>query len=153
MWTLTEYELTQLRIINERLKNLQVTLLDEAMALDKALRERLENPQDRLEDYEIELKIYFHLKDHPNFTTDDDNILTRINEYLKGISQDAHHYPWRWCDNHNEYLGWERHPMKEYHCWWFHCLYDHNNLEVSDILSIGNISSDIKVYYQFLDVL
>lgn len=42
----------------------------------------------------------------------------------------------------------------EYHCWWFHCLYDHNHLEFSDILKIGSIWSDIKVYYQYnMDVL
>jgi hypothetical protein len=59
---------------------------------------------------------------------------------------------WKWSENHNEFFGKTNHFMKnEYHCWWFHCLYDHNNLEFEDILKIGKIWSDIKVYYQYLE--
>ncbi|NBL01071.1 MAG: hypothetical protein EOM50_24360, partial [Erysipelotrichia bacterium] len=102
MWTLSENELVQLRMINQRLKTLQETLLGEAIALDKALQVRLKNPHDCLDDYEIELQIRFYLKeDHPKFKVADENAVTQINEYLKGISKDFQHYPWRWSDNHN----------------------------------------------------
>lgn len=39
----------------------------------------------------------------------------------------------------------------EYYCWWFYCLYDHNNLQFEDILKIGKIWIDIKVYYQYFE--
>ena len=108
---------------------------------------------DILDDYEIDLKIHFILrKDDKNYKEDDDNFVTEINEYLKGISKKSDSYPWSLEDNHNEYRAWENHPMQnKYHCWWFHCLYDHNHLEWEDMLKIGEIWSDLKVYYQYFD--
>lgn len=155
MWQLSAEEGVSLRAINEKLKTLQDKLLAEAISLDSALRVRVEDTNDPLDDYEIELRILFCLKEnHPNFIEDEDNILTQIHEYLKGISINAPHYPWRWSDNHNEYRGWAEHPMKnEHHCWWFHCLYDHNHLKTCDILSIGRVWSDIIVSYQYVDSL
>ena len=101
----------------------------------------------------IDLKIHFILrKDDENYKEDDDNFVTEINEYLKGISKKSNTYPWSLEDSHNEFRGWENHPMKnDYHCWWFHCLYDHNHLEWEDMLKIGEFWSDLKVYYQYFD--
>lgn len=153
MRKISKNELCRLQSINQKLKTLQDKLLIEAVKHDKALQLRVEDKNDSLDDYEIELKIVFYLNEkHPNFNENADNILTQINEYLKGISQSVSQYPWRWSDNHNDYCGWEKHSMKnEHHCWWFHCLYDHNNLDIDDILSIGSIWSDIKIYYQYFD--
>jgi hypothetical protein len=39
----------------------------------------------------------------------------------------------------------------DYHCWLFHSLYDHSDLNWEDILNIGEIYSDIKVIYQYAD--
>jgi len=45
----------------------------------------------------------------------------------------------------------ENHPMKgEFHCWLYHCLYDHMNLSWDDILRIGMIWVDIIVFYQHM---
>jgi hypothetical protein len=53
--------------------------------------------------------------------------------------------------NHNEFRGWDS-PMKyDYHCWWYHSLYDHNYVSWADMLRIGEIFSEIHVYYQYLD--
>jgi hypothetical protein len=155
MNALSQIDICELRTINQKLKILQDKLLSEAIKLDKALHVRVEDKNDLLDDYEIQIKVCFVLKeDHPNFKENDDNIVTQIHEYLTNISKDAPSYPWRWNDNHNEYRGWRDHPLKdEHHCWWFHCLYDHNNLEFSDILTIGSIWSDINVYYQYYDSL
>lgn len=153
MWQLSEDEVAQLRVTNEKLKVLQDKLLAEAISLDRALYGRVEDKNDSLHDYEIELRILFYLKeDHICYKEDDDNIVTQIHEYLKGVFIHVSQRPWRWSGNHNEYRGWANHPMKnDHHCWWFHCLYDHNNLDVSDILSIGSIRSDIVVSYQYSD--
>ena len=153
MWNANEDDIAYLRAINDRLKTLQDMLLKEAINLDKTLRARVEDAEDRLHDYEIELKLFFYLKEtHPDFKEDDDNIITIIHEYFKGIASDSKNFPWRWSDNHNEFKGWANHPLRdEHHCWWLHCLYDHNYLEISDILSIGDIWSDINVSYQYLN--
>ena len=155
MCKLSQSDICELQTINQKLKALQDKLLSEAIKLDKALHVRVQDKNDVLNDYEIELHLSFVLKDsHEDFKEDSDNFISHISEYAKGISQSAEKYPWRWNDNHNEFRGWVEHPMKdEYHCWWFHCLHDHSHLEFSDILKIGSIWSDIKVYYQYIDSL
>jgi hypothetical protein len=143
----------ELKKINDRLKNLQDKLLAEAVTLDKELLKRVQDVDDPLDDYEIELVISFFLKeDDLEYKEDEDNILTSIQEHLKGISAKYPKYPWLSEDNHNEFRDRKNHIMKdEYHCWWYHCLYDHTHLDFKDILRIGLIWSDIKVEYQYFD--
>lgn len=138
--------LNELQILNDRLKKLQDKLLKEAIKLDKKLLKRVADKNDFLYDYEIEIEISFYLKEN------EENIFSTIEEYLKNISLNKDKDIWKWSGNHNEFFGKTNHSMiNEYHCWWFHCLYDHNNLEFEDILKIGKIWSDIKVYYQYLE--
>ena len=149
---LTIYQLKELQSLNIRLKNLQDKLIKEAIKIDKDLIYKLSNKDDLLEDYEIELEIKFVLNEnHPSYKKDDDNFLTIIYEYLKRISIKRSVYPWD-DSNHNEFNAWENHIMKDdYHCWLFHSLYDHSDLNWEDILNIGEIYSDIKVIYQYAD--
>jgi hypothetical protein len=138
--------LNELQIANNRLKKLQDKLLCEAIKLDKELLKRVADKNDFLFDYEIEIEISFYLKEN------EENIFSTIEEYLKNISLNKDKDIWKWSENHNEFFGRTDHFMKnEYHCWWFHCLYDHNNLGFEEILKIGKIWSDIKVYYQYLE--
>jgi hypothetical protein len=150
---LTKKQLQALKNLNTRLKILQDRLIAEVLNLDRELKLRVADENDILDDYEIELQLSFFLKEDDNkYKKDDDNILTSLSEYLKGISIDIKQYPWRWDNNHNEFRGRTEHLMKQdYHCWWFHCLYDHTDLEFKDMLRIGRIWSDIKVYYQYFD--
>ena len=51
--------------------------------------------------------------------------------------------------NNNDFFGWEGHPMSsDFHCYLFHSLYDHTDLELSDILRIEFIWVDIQVIHQ-----
>lgn len=138
--------------LNLRLQNLQEKIIKEAVKLDIELSKRVADETDILDDYEIDLKIHFILReDNENYKEDDDNFVTEINEYLKGISIKRSIYPWD-DSNHNEFNAWENHIMKDdYHCWLFHSLYDHSDLNWEDILNIGEIYSDIKVIYQYAD--
>ena len=153
MQNLSKTQKVRLLKLNLRLQNLQEKIIKEAVKLDIELSKRVADETDILDDYEIDLKIHFILrKDDENYKEDDDNFVTEINEYLKGISKKSNTYPWSLEDNHNEYRAWENHPMKnEYHCWLFHCLYDHNHLSWEDMLKIGEFWSDLKVYYQYFD--
>ena len=147
MQNLSKIQKVRLLKLNLRLQNLQEKIIKEAVKLDIELSKRVADETDILDDYEIDLKIHFILR-----KDDDDNFVTEIKEYLKGISKKSDSYPWSLEDNHNEYRAWENHPMQnKYHCWWFHCLYDHNHLEWEDILKIGEFWSDLKVYYQYFD--
>ena len=153
MQNLSKTQKVRLLKLNLRLQNLQEKIIKEAVKLDIELSKRVADETDILDDYEIDLKIHFILrKDDENYKEDDDNFVTEINEYLKGITKKSDNYPCSLEDNHNEYRAWENHPMQnKYHCWWFHCLYDHNHLEWEDILKIGEFWSDLKVYYQYFD--
>ncbi len=146
-------QLAELQKLNLRLQKLQEKIIKEALKLDMELSKRVNDKADILDDYEIELELRFILKeDDKEFKADDDNFITVINEYLKGISKKSDNYPWNLEDNHNDFRACENHPMQnEYHCWWFHCLYDHNHLNWEDMLRIGKFWSDIKVYYQYFD--
>ena len=68
------------------------------------LSKRVADKEDILDDYEIELELRFILKeDDKEFKDDDDNFITIINEYLKGISKKSDNYPWSLEDNHNDF--------------------------------------------------
>ncbi len=156
LYQASEEQVVQLRALNARLHNLQKKLIKEAINLDQALLTRLADSNDSLHDYEIEIIINFYLKESDQEYKDDkDNIITVIDEYVKKISLTDNSSEWRWNGNHNEYkgrdFGGSSLISKDHHCWWFHCLYDHNHLFVEDLLRIGIIWSDIKVYYQYVD--
>ena len=153
MQNLSKIEKIQLLKLNLRLEKLQSKIIKEAIKLDRELSKRVADKEDILDDYEIELEVNFILKeDDKAFKVDDDNFITVINEYLKGISKKSDNYPWSLEDNHNDFRACKNHPMQnEYHSWWFHCLYDHNHMSWKDMLRIGDFWSDIKVYYQYFD--
>lgn len=153
MQNLSKLQKIQLLRLNLRLEELQSKIIKEALKLDMELSKRINDKTDILDDYEIELELRFILKeDDKEFKDDDDNFITIINEYLKGISKKSDNYPWNLEDNHNDFRAWKNHPMQnEYHCWWFHCLYDHNHLSWEDMLRIGEFWSDLKVNYQYFD--
>lgn len=138
--------------LNSRLQTLQVKLFSEAIKIDSELNNRVINLDDSLDDYELTIEISFFLNENDLvYKKDEDNILATITEYVKGISQKEDKYPYTLEVNHNEFQNW-KHPMSdEYHCWWYHCLYDHNNLSWEDMKKIGVIWSDIKVQYQYFD--
>ena len=51
--------------------------------------------------------------------------------------------------NHNIFQGMDGHPMQgEFHCWLYHCLYDHTDLWFNDMLRIGHIWVELQVLYQ-----
>jgi hypothetical protein len=113
----------------------------------------VEDKEDLLHDYEINLIISFYLKENDvHYDENEDNILVTLREYLKNISIDKKKNPWRWSANHNEFRGQTNHLMKdENHCWLYHSLYDHTHLRLEDLLRIGTIWSDIEVCYQYVD--
>lgn len=140
---------------NERLRYLQKTFIKEAIKLDLDLKKRVADSNDLLHDYELEIKLSFYLQENDQaYKDDEDNIITTINEYWKNISIESRFDSRYTDDNHNEFKGHKDHPMiEDHHCWWFHCLYDHNHLKFTDILKIGQIWCDINVGYQYIDAI
>ena len=86
MQNLSKTQKVRLLKLNLRLQNLQEKIIKEAVKLDIELSKRVADETDILDDYEIDLKIYFILrKDDEKYKEDDDNFVTVINEYLKRI--------------------------------------------------------------------
>lgn len=139
--------LKKLRKFNTRLFNLEKKMIDEAIKIDTQLIKRLKDNDDPLDDYEIEGEISFFIKGLL------DPIAT-LNESFKDISNEKERYNWRYLYrvNHNEFFGmnFKKHPMyNDYHCWLFHCLYDHEHISWDKILDIKDIYVDLKTYYQY----
>lgn len=146
-----EKNLQELRQFNDRLTLFQNKMIAQAKELDALLKKRTDDKNDCLYDYEIEIVVSFFLNEDDIFFDDDkDNIITTIYEHAKNISSDSLKSNHRWNDNHNEFRCSANHPMSgDWHCWWFHCLYDHNHISFSELLRIGSIWGDINVSYQY----
>ena len=138
---------------NKQLHLFQDRIIKEAKKIDSELIKRVNDKDDELDDYEIDLQVSFYLKDDdPDYREDQDNIIAILNDYVKGISlPDYTEFDFRWDEtNHCEFQYWDWHEMKdEHHCWLYHCLYDHTSLTWEDIMRIGSFWADIRVKYQY----
>lgn len=146
------YELTSLQKkllsnLNCKLTTLEFDIKKEVRDLMHNAEKKISDPNDWLEDYEIECTIAFILKeDDPEFNVDSDNILAKLKEFF--CKKYIENNPLADGKNYNEFQNWN-HPMKnEHHCWLYHSLYDHAHLNWNDMLRIGSIWIDIKIILQ-----
>ena len=132
--------------LNNKLADIETGIKKECRGLIDQLEKRINDPNDWLDDYEIDVVITFILKgDDPEYSDRSDNILVELDESVKG---EIWEYGIGDGKNHSEYQHWD-HPMKdEHHCWLYHCLYDHTDLGWINVLRIGSIWVDIKPQFQ-----
>lgn len=134
--------------LNNKLTDIELGIKKECQLLNTELEKRLNDPDDWLEDYEIECYVQFTLKETDlDYDEDNDNILVEL------MTDQIKHEDWSWGigdgKNHNDMEGWENCPMShEHHCSMYHALYDHTKLGWVNILRIGKIYVDIEVIYQ-----
>ena len=77
MTDITNEQKEALKVLNQRLLNLQEKILMEAIKIDLNLSTRVKNKEDALDDYEIELELRFILKENDKeFKDNDDNFLS-----------------------------------------------------------------------------
>ncbi len=144
---LSKGQIRILQDLNVKLVNIENNIKKEVQSLIFYGEQRINNPNDWINNYEIDCYITFILReDDPEYDKYNDNVLVQLWEGSK-------HEIWEWGigdgNNHNEYQNWDKHPMKnEYHCWLYHCLYDHTELGWINMLRIGRIWVDINVVYQ-----
>lgn len=144
---LTAEELVSLKRLNARLAKLELKILKEARAILNDLNSRIKDPNDWIQDYELECKIYFYIKKTDKaFRRNEDNIITCLEEGLKKYKD----HSWGLGDgeDHNDRAEQE---VRDYHCWIMHSLYDHTypkHLGFLDLLRIGKIEVNIEVRYQ-----
>lgn len=139
--------------IHERLNeiNAELTVIEKqihatAIRLDTTLQNELNSGVDGMYDYELEVEIECYNGD------ESEGLLCTLHELQKGISLPSIRKKSNLADgeNHNDFHHWEDHAMKdEYHCWLYHCLYDHEDLTWEQIASIETFWVDIKPVYQY----
>ena len=136
--------------INDRLMVIERHVKRETLSLIAQLEARVLNPDDWLSDYELELEVTFWLReDDPAFKEEDDNILATLHESLKRLRHPEDHWGLDDGVNYNIAHAIDGHPMQdEFHCWLYHCLYDHTPLTPEGLLRIGHIWVNISVIYQ-----
>jgi hypothetical protein len=137
--------------INARLRKIQDHVIREAEQIIPQLKTRVADVTDPLVDFEVEVRVSYHLReDDPAYDENDDNIFIEQEESVTHIlDYDDHCYRSR---NWNAMQGIEGHPLQhEYHCWFYHDLYDHHALDFHDLLRIGWIWVDIKTIYQYME--
>lgn len=53
----------------------------------------------------------------------------------------------------NEFRNWPTHEMfGEWHCWFYHCLYDHTDLSWDEILTIDKIEGKLRSYCDYIPI-
>jgi hypothetical protein len=103
-----------------------------------------------IDDWEMSCSICFYLDENdPDFMQDDDNILANLKFDAKLEFQFQEDWGLFDGNNHNEYRRIDGHPLQgEHHCFLFHQLYDHTELDWDDLPRIDSIWVDIKVIHQ-----
>lgn len=147
----TDDEIEGLLRFNQRLSVLEHYLLDLGQTQNTLMMARVTDPNDPLDDYEIEATLYFILREEDcDFDDDDDNFLTIRRISLKhsfemiGDGQDHK------CPIH-QFPG-ELQTTR--HCRLFFELYNHSygveqqELSLRDCLRIGQIWVDVAVQHQ-----
>jgi hypothetical protein len=138
----TEAEIEQLIVLNQSLENIDQYLYEVSRDLNQKFLNRLTDPTDLLEDYEIEAKLHFILKeDDPAFDEENDNFLTSRSFSIKELGEEPIHEG-DWRETCREFPG----RLNEVpHSRLFHDLYDHSynldqlSLSFRDCLRIGQI--------------
>ena len=149
----TAEEISGLLRFNQRLSALEGYLCEVGAKEGVLLNARVSDPNDPLDDYEIEATLYFTLgEDDPEFDEDDDNFLARRRLNLKHLDRD-----WGLGDGQDH-----REPIRHYpgnlnevpHCWLFNNLYDRSygleqpELTLQDCLRVDSIWVDVAVHQQ-----
>ena len=144
-------EILQIKELNDRLVIIEEKLYKEMSRQFETVQKRVEDKNDWLTDFELEVEISFWLgEDDPAYEEDDDNdIITLKDSFM------LHDYEnpkgWLLNDgfNHSEFPYWKEHPLSEqHHCWTLHSLYAHTDLCWSEVLRIKDIWIDIELISQ-----
>ena len=130
MGQFTKEQRRKLNSINERLYDLERRVVPRAKQINMSVKDVKEAC-----DHECSLLLSFYSKD---------KLLMRYWEYMKLI--DDYFY----TENQNEFRNWPTHEMSgEWHCWFYHCLYDHTDLSWDEILTIDRMEGKLRSWYDY----
>ena len=133
MGKFTKEQRRKLNSINERLYDLERRIVPRAKQIDLCAKDIKEAC-----DHFCELLLSFYSKDE---------LLMRYEEFMNHI--DDYFY----TENQNEFRNWPTHEMSgEWHCWFYHCLYDHTDLSWDEILTIDRMDGKLRSWYDYTPI-
>ena len=133
MGKFTKEQRRKLNSINERLYDLERRVVPRAKQINMSVKDVKEAC-----DHFCELLLYFYSKDE---------LLMRYRQFMDHI--DDYFY----TENQNEFRNWPTHEMSgEWHCWFYHCLYDHTDLSWDEILTIDRMEGKLRSYYDYTPI-
>ena len=133
MGQFTKEQRRKLNSINERLCDLERRVVPSAKQIDLCAKDIKETY-----DHFCELLLSFYSKD---------KLLMRYGQFMNHI--DDYFY----TENQNEFRNWPTHEMSgEWHCWFYHCLYDHTDLSWDEILTIDRMEGKLRSWYDYTPI-
>ncbi|MFZ4789365.1 MAG: hypothetical protein ACOYMW_00375 [Candidatus Competibacteraceae bacterium] len=136
--------------LNQRLSSLEHYLREVGQQESARLDGRVADPNDPLDDYEIDATLYFAMRENdPGFDDDDDSFMTQRDLSLKCADTLADG-----IDHREPYMEFPARLNDIPHCWLFHDLYDgcygleQPALSLQDCLRVGWIWVDIAIRHQ-----
>ena len=133
MGKFTKEQRRKLNSINERLYDLERRVVPRAKQIDLCAKDIKEAC-----DHFCELLLSFYSKDE---------LIMRYEEFMNHI--DDYFY----TENQNEFINWPTHEMSgEWHCWFYHCLYDHTDLSWDEILTIDRMDGKLRSWYDYTPI-
>ena len=133
MGQFTNEQRRKLNSINERLYDLERRVVPRAKQIDLCAKDIKEAC-----DHFCELLLSFYSKDE---------LLMRYGQFMNHI--DDYFY----TENQNEFRNWPTHEMSgEWHCWFYHCLYDHTDLSWDEILTIDRMDGKLRSWYDYTPI-
>ena len=129
----TKEQRQKLNSINERLYDLERRVVPRAKQINISVKDIKE-----AWDHECSLLLSFYSKDE---------LLMRYWEYMKLIDD------YFFTENQSEFRNWPTHEMfGEWHCWFYHCLYDHTDLNWDEILTIDKMDGKLSSCYNYTPI-
>lgn len=140
-------ERSQLMALNARLKCLEEQYLPILNAKGQSLQARVSDPADWMKYFNLEFVLTLSLrKDDPEYDEADDNVVLVLRE--SGFDYDEPDRVWGFGITNINYCHLKETHEGEHHCYLFHALAEHCDLDWRDLLRIGELWVDVKINEQ-----
>ncbi len=140
-------ERSQLMALNARLKRLEEQYLPILNTKGQSLQARVSDPADWMKYFNLEFVLTLSLrKDDPEYDEADDNVVLVLRE--SGFDYDEPNRVWGFGITDINYRHLKETHKGEHHCYLFHALAEHCDLDWRDLLRIGELWVDVKINEQ-----
>ncbi len=144
----TAQEVAQFEQLNLFFVDLQNKTRTKITEIKSAMDKKLSDGDFFMNDYEIDVKVCCTFgKNDPLSLDDDDNFMCTFRHPIFHVSHEDNSQ----TNNYNDMAHWPEHPLHgQKHCHFFHEILDHvyPALSLDDVLRIGEVWIDVKVYHQ-----